>query len=95
LVSGNNGLLSSFSDVYSWSQELYGLDSTSDFNIQRNVIINTLQGGLDYLFKYFCVDQTGTASGGKVIQFSTPTSSSSLMKVGLDYKAALSFEEVN
>lgn len=85
LVSGSNGLLSTYSDIYSWSQELYGLDYVNDFNIQRNIIINTLQGSSNYLFKYFCVDQTGTASGGKVIQLTTSASNFSLVKVGLGF----------
>jgi hypothetical protein len=67
----------------------------NDFNIQRNIVINTLQGSSSYLFKYFCVDQTGTASGGKIIQIYTPPSNYSLVKVGLGFYYNLTFSQVN
>lgn len=95
LTSSSNGLLQSNSDIYSWSQELYGLDYVNDFNIQRNLIINSLYGGFQYVYKYFCVDQTGTASGGKILLINTLASNYSLVKVSLGYLSLLTFSQVN
>lgn len=39
LVDKNNGLLSSASDTYSWTREIYGLDYTQDFNVDKNISV--------------------------------------------------------
>lgn len=70
---------------------MYGLNYANDFNIEKNLIINDLKGGLDYVFKYFCVDQTGTASGGKITHLTTPPSNYSLIKVTVGFEGQLTY----
>jgi hypothetical protein len=74
---------------------VYGLDYVHDFNIEKNVTVGGLEGGLDYVFKYFCVDQTGKASGGKITRFNTLPSNNSLMKITLGFSSMLNFSQVN
>lgn len=47
------------------------------------------------MFKYFCVDQTGKASGGKITRFNSLQSNNSLMKVTLGFSNQLTFWQVN
>lgn len=47
------------------------------------------------MFKYYCVDQTGTASGGKITEFVTPLSEYSLVKLTLTFLTKLTYQQVN
>lgn len=95
LIELNNGLAQKTIDLYSWSHEVYGLNYVNDFNIQKNITVGGLEGGLDYVFKYYCVDQTGKASGGKITLFTTLASNFSLMKITLGFSSVLTFFQVN
>jgi hypothetical protein len=67
----------------------------NDFNIEKNLTVDGLEGGLNYVFKYFCIDQTGKASGGKITRFYTLASNYSLMKIGLNFPSILTYLQVN
>ena len=43
------------------------------------------------MYKYYCVDQTGTTSGGKITHLSTPASNYSLVKVTVGFEDRLSY----
>ena len=95
LIDQLNGLQQRSQDIYSWSQELYGLEYTRDANALIHVNIEGLQGGLHYIYKYFCVDQTGTASGGKIVDLHTPSSNYSLVKISIAYASPLTYDQTN
>ena len=67
----------------------------NDFNIEKNLTVDGLEGGLSYVFKYFCIDQTGKASGGKITTFYTLASNYSLMKISLSFSSVLTYLQVN
>jgi hypothetical protein len=71
------------------------LNYVNDFNIFKNLTVDGLEGGLDYVFKYFCVDQTGTASGGKISRITTLPSNYSLMKITLYFPTKISYFQIN
>lgn len=95
MVDKSNGLVSSSIDIYSWSHEQYGLSYVNDFNIQNNITAYGLEGGQDYVFKYYCVDQTGTSSGGKISLITTLASNYSLMKISLSFANKLNYQQIN
>lgn len=58
-------------------------------------MIDTLIGGNNYIFKYFCVNQLGFSSGGQLINFTTAATSYNLNKVELQYSFALTIGQAN
>ena len=81
LIENNNGLTKQQDSIYSWTKEIYGVTYSEDSNVERNLVIDELISGSSYVFKYFCVDQTGKSSGGKITLFDTPASDYSLAKI--------------
>lgn len=59
------------------------------------ISIEGLKGSQDYVFKYYCVDQTGRSSGGKISYITTPASNYSLTKVTLSFEDALTYQQTN
>lgn len=58
-------------------------------------MIDTLSGGNNYIFKYFCVNQLGYSSGGQLINFTTGVTNYTLNKVQLQYSFPLTIGQAN
>lgn len=95
LINGQEGIRSRVSDPYSWSQELYGLDYEYYANKNKTLVIDTLSGGNNYIFKYFCVNQLGFSSGGQLLNFTTAVTNYVLNKVQLQYSYTLTIGQAN
>ena len=95
LSETNNGLSTRVKDIYSWSEEIYGVTYSRNFDGEVNLRVEGLSGGQEHVFKYFCIDQSGTASGGKITKFTTLASNYSLVKINLGFEERLTYSQVN
>ena len=63
--------MTQINEIYSWSKLVYGMTYSKDFDGEVVLNIDGLEGSKNYVFKYFCMDQNGVASGGKITEFWT------------------------
>ncbi len=82
-------------DLYSWSQQLYGMDYEYYPNKNKTILIADLKGSRNYIFKYFCVNLLGFASGGQIINYTTSYSIYGLNKIRLEFDNQLTIYQAN
>ena len=80
IISGGNGLLSNFSEVNDYYNEVYGIRQGSSTQMIWQKLYN-LESNSNYIFKYFCVNQLGHISDSQTINFTTLNYGAYLMSV--------------
>ncbi len=95
LINGKEGIRSRVYDPYSWSKEIYGIDYEYYSNKNKTLVIDDLAGSSNYIFKYFCVNQLGFASGGQIVNFTTGSTNYGLNKVELRLSKLLTITQAN
>lgn len=68
---------------------------SKDFDGEVILEIDQLEGNKNYIFKYFCMDQNGVSSGGKITEFWTNPSNYSLIKVVIGFEETITYKESN
>lgn len=61
------------------------------YDIEQELVIVGLVSGYKYVFKYFCVDQGGRPSGGKLSYLEVAASEYGLIKIIASYEQRLTY----
>ena len=73
---------------------MYGLIQGTTMQVISKTLYN-LQSNVNYIFKYFCVNQLGHVSDSQNINFTSLNYGAYLMKVEITFRGSITYQQYN
>ena len=94
IISGGNGLLTNFTEANDYYGKVYGMLQGTTMQVISKTLYN-LQSNVNYIFKYFCVNQLGHVSDSQSINFTSLNYGAYLMKVEITFRGSITYQQYN
>lgn len=92
IISSGKGLLTNFTEQNDYYGRVYGLRQGTTMQVISKTLYN-LQSNVNYIFKYFCVNQLGHVSDSQSINFTTLNYGAYLMKVEITFRGPITYQQ--
>ena len=86
--------MTNFTESDDYFGRVYGMTQGSTMQVLSKSLYN-LQSNVNYIFKYFCVNQLGHVSDSQSINFTSLNYGAYLMKVEITFRGSINYQQYN
>ena len=90
IISGGMGLLTNFTESNDYYGKVYGMIQGTTMQVISKTLYS-LQSNVNYIFKYFCVNQLGHVSDSQSINYTSLNYGAYLMKVEITFRGSITY----